>query len=231
MNNYFIYYIGIAALVFVIYTLSKKYTKSLSANATASMEKTYARHANNSNELIQSILQDKEWFAPIKEKLEGETIVGITECLPIKSMGDWLKKAAANEAGRTLGKITGVRITQVEAPYSYYLVLSQNHLHYMAYEKGICKEHLYFDVTTLQDIQWREATYKDVLVYEGMATSGSCKKLSFHSNNKDYALLVHNFIVRNPNQEFADNEMANLQLYALRKAFEQQLGKQALSYV
>lgn len=218
-----IYLVFVAVFVGIVYAINKYYVKQQSAKIGHTMEAAYQRSAVNESELIQSILNNPEWFAGLGSQLHDETVLGLVECLKITTVSDRVASGLIKSLDRSLSRYTGVRFNKNEISHSCYLAITESHLHYLMYENGKCKEHLAFNKAALTNVQLVEAAYKDVLLYEGMASPGSSKKISFCFNSQNYAILFHNFIIRSPFQRFAENKDTNMQLYALTQKFEQKL--------
>lgn len=220
MSFYLLYAVGASVVLLLIYSLNKWYLVNRSAalaNAVSSR-----LDASDKAAALRQLLEDERWFSVVARELEGETIRGMTEALPLKTAGDWLKKTAVNQLGRSLGRYTGVRFRQVEAPYIYYLVVSDSRLSYLAFEEGRLRLKLSFPLTDLAEAALEPVSYRNVLVYEGTA-AGNCNKLTFRQGTQHHTFLFYPSIYRSPFGEYAATDSEQTSLHAFSLDFQEEI--------
>ena len=138
MNNYLnspaIYIVGAAILLSIVYYIVmvpriKSRAKNIAANIKESMK---GREEQVKISYLAGILK------PITDAIGNYDIIGIVECMEKKTVGEAVKEAAINTAGKVLGEITGVELTASGKSDNCYLAITDSHLHYIGFMDEKC---------------------------------------------------------------------------------------------
>jgi hypothetical protein len=158
-------------------------------------------------ETKKNYIQTNEHIKPIVLLINEQDIIGIISCQEKREMNDFIRQQTVNLIGRVIGKIIGIGIKEVDNTEHYYLVLTNEHLHYIHYSnKGECKEHLSFQNNQLTN--WKTGKVRSGDMIKNNAFAGNTQKLSFDSNGTTYKFFVYDKMYAHP---LAGHEHSNSQ--------------------
>lgn len=148
-------------------------------------------------ETKQQFIQNNEHIRPIVAKINEQDIEGIISCQEKREVKDFIRQQAINAAGKALGKITGVRVKEVDNTESYFLVLTNENLHYLHFsDSGSCKEHLSFQRNNLNNMEVGKITSADMT--KNNAFVGDTQRLSFENEDTQYKFFFYDKIYAHP---------------------------------
>lgn len=166
----------------------------------------------------QQFVEENEHIKPIAFQINDKGIIAVISCQEKRETKDFLRQQAVNMAGKALGRLTGVGVKEVDNREYYYLVLTNNHLHYLHYsEKGQCKEHLSFERNRMTNLRVGEVTSEDML--KNNAYVGETERFSFESGDTQYRFFFYDKMYAHPTAKNHDiSDMAKVN-YLFAKPF------------
>jgi len=169
--------------IFVMPRIMKKYK--------GTVEDVKKKMVGNEDSIRKELLSNPEKLKLIVDKIEGENIVGLANAMEKRGAGDLLKSGAVNLAGSALGRVTGVGIKSNNNLDVYFVVLTDNNLHYMVYDEGTCEEHLIYDRSKIS----RMSVDKASLASNYTGGASGTKKLTFDYDGKNQSFyLIDGFL-------------------------------------
>lgn len=143
------------------------------------------------SDVKSEFIQQNENIKPISNQIQEQDIIGVISCQEKREIKDFVRQQAINMAGKMLKKATGVRVKEVDNTESYFLVLTQEHLHYLHYaENGRCKDYYSFKRADIKHMEYGEITSKDIIKHN--AYVGETKKLSFEYDGSLFQFFIYN---------------------------------------
>lgn len=156
--------------------------------------------AGKEAETKQEYIRTNPHIKPIVFQINDSDIIGIVSCQEKRDTGDLLRQNAVNLAGKAVGKLTGVRVREVDNTEDYYLVLTDKNIHYVHFnDNARCKEHLVFSRNEISRPESGEVSAGDAL--KNNAYQGETKRVSFDYDGKTYKFFVYDQFYAFPNAE------------------------------
>ncbi len=179
-------------------------------------------------EVRQEYLQNNSLVSPFPAQLQDK-ILGMISCMEKRTTGDFIRQQAVGAAGKVLGRVTGVRVKEVDNEEHYWLAFTEANLHYLHYnDSGNCVEHLSFQLARLQNMEMGTPSTEEL--FTGKAEVG-VKRLSFESNDIKYKFFYYDNLWGHPKGKCRkDHEAEAAELnYLFARPFKQLLDRFAVT--
>lgn len=172
------------------------------------------------DEAMLQLLEDPRWFQPLKKLLKPtEKIVGVTECLSLKSPQQLIKKSTIRMLNRVLSRYTGVFINTAHLTNTSYLVLTDSQLYFVSFQNGQPVQQLVFCREMMSHIRFTPVTYRDLIERGGNATRKNSQKFTFKSDGEWWEVICFHQIYRSPYQYYAEHPVITAGLKTVSQQF------------
>ncbi|MGJ1243904.1 MULTISPECIES: hypothetical protein [Sphingobacterium] len=137
-------------------------------------------------------------FSELRKQLNGAPIDAFTQCAYIATVGDKVASAAATAAKTVAWAAVGVKARYNERDNASYLVLSNNELHYVFFDEGEVRDHLFFDHETLLDARTAQITNSEKVTRMGSVMGLKPKKMHLDVNGNGLDIIYYGTVQRMP---------------------------------
>lgn len=165
----------------------------------------------------------------IKEQMKEYSVDAVTECMHITNLGRQATSAAITAAKTAAWAAVGVKARYHTADNACYLVLSGEDVHYLFFEEGEMKEHLFFDKYRLMNARIEQTSGTDKVTRMSSAMGMKSQKLVLDLDGKKMEVLFYNRINRTPENplSFTSKDVFKTQVNfeIMGRYFKEQLGE------
>ena len=175
-------------------------------------------------ELQKKYLEDPNYLKPVLDVLNGEKIEGVVNCLEKRSVTQVLKQKIVNDISNAFEDKLGINFAIKDNQDTYYLVLTEEKLHYMVFDQSKIKEHLTFDFLGMTKTELERANISDAMFKGGQQRY---QKLNFEYEGKKHTFFFTEGVFYLPNKGFVGNVMAEWIIIfgeAFKKNLQRRLG-------
>lgn len=173
-----------ALCIFYALVIAPRMAKKYKAEAEGLQQNFAESIRGREDETRREYLKNDTLMQPFTEQLQDANILGMISCMEKRSTKDFIRQQAIGAAGKVLGKVTGVRVKEVDNQDNYWLAITKENLHYLHYDDdGGCIEHLCWDLPQLNQIETGKPSTEEM--FTGKAEPGTTR-ISFSSKDIKY---------------------------------------------